>query len=335
MRNFAFLIFLGSIAFIKLSAPTYAGEFGPPVDCWPGVTCFIQAFPDINDDDGVSDPFCGPMSSDNHSGTDIRILTMGHARAGSATVIAIADGVVRARRDGVEDRIIRNDGDLKAVEDKVCGNGVIVTHNGGYESQYCHMRRGSVRVEIGDRIRAGEPLGLIGASGLASFPHLHLSIFRDGKKIDPATGRLLGDTCNPNPDPDISLWREDVFPAMTNHAPQILAMGLAGDRVEHSTLVDPGLPSPPTTSSKGLVAWAWILNPAKGDIITIELLDDRGKSIRVNDSGEINSRKATLSIFTGVSGAPTPGFYLSSVKLVRDGNIILERTFRGEVRDQN
>ena len=41
------------------------------------------------------------------------------------------------------------------------GNGVVIDHGGGWISQYSHLRSGSVRVHPGDRVSAGQPLGLV------------------------------------------------------------------------------------------------------------------------------------------------------------------------------
>jgi D-3-phosphoglycerate dehydrogenase len=43
-----------------------------------------------------------------------------------------------------------------------CGNGVVIAHEDGWETQYCHMRRGSVAVQPGERVARGQTLGLVG-----------------------------------------------------------------------------------------------------------------------------------------------------------------------------
>jgi hypothetical protein len=47
------------------------------------------------------------------------------------------------------------------------------------------MKRGSVRVEKGQKVQAGEQLGEVGLSGKTQFPHLHLSLRHKGKVVDP------------------------------------------------------------------------------------------------------------------------------------------------------
>jgi hypothetical protein len=56
------------------------------------------------------------------------------------------------------------------------GNGVVVKIRPGVFAHYYHMVTGSVRVEAGQRVRAGRKLGLLGNSGNTSGPHLHFGI---------------------------------------------------------------------------------------------------------------------------------------------------------------
>jgi hypothetical protein len=60
-----------------------------------------------------------------------------------------------------------------------CGNGVVVKIERGQFAHYCHMQPGSVRVEVGDRVRSGAKLGLFGNSGNTDGAHLHFGI-QDG-----------------------------------------------------------------------------------------------------------------------------------------------------------
>ena len=66
-----------------------------------------------------------------------------------------------------------------------CGNGVVLRHKGGWETQYCHLKQGSVLVKSGQEVWAGQELGFVGQSGKAAFPHVHLSVRKDGKVVDP------------------------------------------------------------------------------------------------------------------------------------------------------
>ena len=57
---------------------------------------------------------------------------------------------------------------------------------------YGHLRRGSVRVKVGDWVVAGEQIGLTGSSGNSSWPHLHLTMIVGSEPVD-----LWSGPCNP------------------------------------------------------------------------------------------------------------------------------------------
>lgn len=59
-----------------------------------------------------------------------------------AVVVAAAPGRVRGVRDGVSDASVRDTG-TEAVKDRECGNGVLIEHGDGWETQYCHLQRAS------------------------------------------------------------------------------------------------------------------------------------------------------------------------------------------------
>jgi murein DD-endopeptidase MepM/ murein hydrolase activator NlpD len=63
------------------------------------------------------------------------------------------------------------------------GSLVVVDHGGGVETRYAHLSRLDTRA--GARVRAGEPIGLAGASGRTTGPHLHFELRRDGEAVDP------------------------------------------------------------------------------------------------------------------------------------------------------
>lgn len=67
----------------------------------------------------------------------------------------------------------------------VYGNYVIVTHDGGYQSLYAHMSR--IRVSRGQWVVQGGVLGTVGNTGYSTGSHLHFSVYRNGKMVNPAS----------------------------------------------------------------------------------------------------------------------------------------------------
>lgn len=68
-------------------------------------------------------------------------------------------------------------------DDNCATRAVILDHGNGYRTLYWHLSR--VDVAIGQRVARGQPVGMIGASGCASGPHLHFGVQYLGRNIDP------------------------------------------------------------------------------------------------------------------------------------------------------
>lgn len=136
--------------------------------------------------DGRAFPWC----YDEHDGSDYMLdgafETMD---AGSSDIIAAADGVVVDTEDGHYDRCHLVDMEVSCDGYDMLANYVILEHADGYRTRYWHMKNGSVAVAIGDAVKCGDYLGLVGSSGHSSAPHLHFQVENpDGENIDPYAG---------------------------------------------------------------------------------------------------------------------------------------------------
>ena len=202
-----------------------------PLACTPGKDCFIQQYVDLEPGAGTQDYRCEIATYEQHDGTDFRLLSVRAAAAG-VSVLASAPGKVKGSRDAVEDKIIASVADMAAVKGRECGNGVLIDHGNGWETQYCHMRRGSVTVREGETVAAGTPLGLVGYSGEAQFAHVHLSVRHNGRKIDPFLGEAIGSACVAgNAPPASSLWTPAVRDQLVYRDALVIEAGFAAHAV--------------------------------------------------------------------------------------------------------
>jgi murein DD-endopeptidase MepM/ murein hydrolase activator NlpD len=112
----------------------------------------------ITSDYGNARIFNGSLKS-FHSGTDFRAPT-------GTPLKAVNDGVV-----------------VVASNRYYSGNAVIIDHGEGIYSSYSHLSK--ISVKVGQKVKQGEILGLSGATGRVTGPHLHFSFIVDSKKIDP------------------------------------------------------------------------------------------------------------------------------------------------------
>ncbi len=94
-----------------------------------------------------------------HYGVDIRTKP-------GAPVYAVADGTVEF-----------------AGKNRGYGNSIRLQHGDGYSSFYGHLDK--ILVREGQQVKAGTVIGLVGASGLTTIPHLHLEIRHHGETLNP------------------------------------------------------------------------------------------------------------------------------------------------------
>ncbi|MEE2566115.1 M23/M56 family metallopeptidase [Hyphobacterium marinum] len=64
------------------------------------------------------------------------------------------------------------------------GNVVEIDHGGGWTTVYAHLQ--DYAVAPGDAVRAGQTIARVGATGVATGPHVHVEVRRDGERVDPA-----------------------------------------------------------------------------------------------------------------------------------------------------
>ena len=89
-------------------------------------------------------------------------------------ILAPADGTVVATRTDYRD-YHRTDGWLDPLQRDIRGNYVTIDHGGEY-SVLAHLERGSVTVEVGDRVERGQQIARCGNSGNTTEPHLHFHV---------------------------------------------------------------------------------------------------------------------------------------------------------------
>lgn len=95
------------------------------------------------------------------------------AAARGTPVVAAGDGrVTRARRFGSYGRYVR------------------IAHDSELSTAYAHLSLYADGVASGTRVKQGEVIGYVGASGLTTGPNLHYEVLRDGQPVDPSALEL-------------------------------------------------------------------------------------------------------------------------------------------------
>ena len=94
-----------------------------------------------------------------------------------ADVLAVADGTVVETLNDLDDQKPGNLPDPKTITlENVDGNHVVLDLGDGVFAFYAHLRKDSVRVTRGDRVKRGQVLGKLGNTGNTSAPHLHFHL---------------------------------------------------------------------------------------------------------------------------------------------------------------
>jgi murein DD-endopeptidase MepM/ murein hydrolase activator NlpD len=131
----------------ETTAPEWSGKFVAPIDST------------VSEGFGTRRTFNGKLAS-VHRGLDY------HAKPGSPIVAANSGEVVLAQELFYE------------------GNCVIIDHGQQFMTLYMHLSR--LDVTEGEKVKKGQEIGLSGATGRATGPHLHTAVRWQGAYLDPA-----------------------------------------------------------------------------------------------------------------------------------------------------
>jgi hypothetical protein len=97
-----------------------------------------------------------------------------------AAVRAVGAGIVVATHDGIRENIALSEERATPITlETAAGNYVIQQVGAGQFALYAHLQPGSLRVKVGQRVRTGAQLGLLGNSGNSGAPHLHVHLMQD------------------------------------------------------------------------------------------------------------------------------------------------------------
>jgi len=305
-------------------------RFVLPVACSLGRDCAIQNYVDGDASTAASDFRCGGRTYDKHDGIDFRLRSEAEMTRGVA-VLAAANGTVVRTRDGVADISVKQGGHATPAN-IMCGNGVVIEHGGGVETQYCHMAKDSILVQPGQRVSAGAPIGRVGLSGNTEYPHLHFTVREGGKAIDPFAYGAKPGRCGGGR----SLWAALAGVGDAYRAGEVLNAGFATGPVSMALVQRYGsMPVPrPTRDAPALVAFVQAIGLEGGDVQRLTVTAPDGSVIGDNRVQPLDRDKAQWVIFAGRKRPPAgwaSGRYSAHYTVVRAGKVAIEKGFGVEL----
>lgn len=307
-------------AFILAATPALAREpiLNQPIDCTLGEDCFILQYTDADPGPGAADYTCGPMAYDGHKGTDFALYSFDAMEAG-VNVLAPAPGVVRGVRDGMPDTGF-DDTPADILEGRDCGNGLVIDHGGGWETQVCHLKQGSVMVQSGQRVAMGAVLGQVGYSGRTQYPHVHISVRKDDRVVDPFNTDEIT-ACGQDDGDEDDLWSDS--PSYTGGG--LISVGVSAEVPEYDA-VKKGAAGRNQfqTTAPALVAWGFAYGGHRNDVMEIAITRPDGSELvrsraLIEDKQVLYFRAAGKRLPEG--GWPEGGYGVS-VRLERNGETL-------------
>ena len=262
---------------------------------------------------------CGARTYDlnsgyDHAGTDISAGPFpAHGMSQRwVEIVAAASGVIIARNDTAQDR---NCGGIGA---DPSANYVSILQDDGLLAYYWHMARASLTdKQVGDRVEAGEFLGLVGSSGLSTAPHLHFELRQqdvNGSVVDPFAG-----TCGETE----TLWRhqhEYVDPAINgifthNFTPAVPGSFCQPEYPRFRTDFDPG-----NTVHLGI----YVRDQGIGAASSVEVMDPEGM-VAFSQTFDVATAFSALASYQTRYTLPDPAM---------PGQWTIRATFQGDVRER-
>ncbi|MBL8920946.1 MAG: M23 family metallopeptidase [Myxococcaceae bacterium] len=226
---------------------------------WPlpgmnGVEWVVNNYVDLDSTAGLRD-WMGRVGTaaktyDGHRGIDIDVPSF-RAMDADFPVIAAAPGVVTQVIDGFADRNIActsQNANLVRIRQDDCSTAI-----------YAHFKRLSIRVAVGQRIAAGQQLGVVGSSGCSTQAHLHYELI--------SAAGVLEEPFAPN------RWQSP--PPYTTAASVMDVNFRSGSYTDFNELKDPG--ADPVSVPAGSIGIASnTANGRPGDVISMRLLQPDG-----------------------------------------------------------
>jgi len=241
-----------------------------PVACRLMDHCWVTNHVDLENREGITkDYMCGDKANDGSKSTHISLASRSTFNQ-NIPVIAAADGIIK---------VAKNVGGF-------CGVRVAIDHDKGWESSYCHLKNGSLQVQKGQHVRAGQILGAVGMSGETNWPHLSYALMRNGMIFDPFSNRTSLEGCSGQGTP---MWAGGVNPLY--EPANVTSIGFTTGSTRNNDIHNGTVKSLSkiSTDTSQISLWGLIMNVRSGDKIDLEIKTPSG---RVLNNAQVTAERS-------------------------------------------
>ncbi len=248
-----FLVFL-------IIKPSQAIDLQFPVGCQIMGNCWITNHVDLRGNTNLKEDYmCGQKVTHNNKSTHISLESLS-ALDQNIPVTAAADGVVT---------IARNVGGF-------CGQRILIEHEKGWETSYCHLKSDAFVVREGQNVVQGQIMAAVGQSGQADWPRLSFAVIRNDMIFDPFSGRTNIEGCTAQSKP---LWKGGLNPIY--EPANITSIGFTVERPK-SRFIEYGINPAISVSSEApeITLYGMMMNVLRGDIIDLKITAPTGRIVR-------------------------------------------------------
>ena len=242
----------------------YAVDLLFPVSCRIMENCWITNHVDLNKNiNQVEDYMCGKKVSDNNQSTHISLASKSSYHE-NIPVLATAEGIVR----------------VAELDSGFCGGRVLIEHKDGWQSSYCHLNPELITVIKGQKVKAGDVLGLIGVSGQSQWPHLSFAVLRNGMVFDPFSGRTPLEGCLKASTP---LWEGGMNPLY--EPAHVTNIGFTVGHVTNQEITSGAIAAAKeiATNTPQISLWAMLMNISSNDDISLKIEEPSGRILNQLD----------------------------------------------------
>lgn len=252
----------GFLLILLTSLPAHAIKLNFPVACRIMTDCWITNHVDLkNNKPQREDYMCGQKLSNDNKSTHISLGSL-NAIAENHAVVAAADGVVQVARD----------------IGGFCGVRVLIEHDSGWETSYCHLSPDPILVREGQTVQRGQVIGAVGMSGQADWPRLSFAVIRNGMIFDPFSGKSNIEGCSAKSKP---LWNAGYNPLY--EPAHVTAIGF-GVGAPNPRAIMQGIQNQESILEQVQVIslWAMMMNVMQGDEIHLQITAPSGRIEKEN-----------------------------------------------------